>query len=768
MKFLLATGNRHKLRELSELLREIPVEWIGLDAFPSLAPVVEDRPTLEGNAEKKAREPAAGTGLWTLAEDTGLEVAALGGAPGVFSARFAGPGCDYAANNRKLLAALEGVPQERRGAVFRTVAALAEPGGSRVLLEEGRLEGVIARSPRGENGFGYDPIFMTPSGKTLAELSSVEKNSLSHRSRALARMLPHLRRAASAALVLAALFAPPARAGRTEPGQESIWDQIMAAQANRGLRVGSRYMDLKQYDLAEAEFTQAVNSNPRDASAHLMLGAAYYWQGKVDQSLAEYRTALELDPASSQAYMLIGISLAWKGETMPSFEAFKKASELEPDRADVNMNMGSILETLGRNAEALRHFRRAVSLEPRSALYHFQLGMLYRRLGRDSDAVDSMREALKLMGAFEDALLELGAAEERLGDRKAAISNFKKAVSLKARDSVARFRLGRLYLLSGQKELARQVFSEAFHLTPEGEGSGLQLSVSYSGGKRKAPPAGEPAGKPPPAPARDPNDPLEVFARNLERIPLEQDAVLQVDVAFVPKPKLVQAPASEAPTSLKKALEKGVGSQHERDRAATKVTRREFKIKSGSPQQRAAQIEKVLNDLDSAMKGAPEGADVRLGMNLTFTRPVDAVAGRAPAEGSPKVSYQPRQVGNDLGLWVIGTGWMALVEEVLPESGEAPGHPDDADWWVGTGLGYATVGDGQRALAAFERAVRLDSSSELAYLGRGVASVMTGDDAGAQADYRRVLDINPRNRAAREGLKWLMRPTQKKTAGGEK
>ena len=541
----------------------------------------------------------------------------------------------------------------------------------------------------------------------------------------------------------------------------------MAAQANRGLRVGSRYMDLKQYDLAEAEFSKAVVVNPRDASAHLMLGAAYYWQGKVDESLAEYRTALELEPDNAQAYMLIGISMAWKGETVPSFEAFKKAAELEPDRADVHMNLGSILESMGKNGEALQHFRKAVALEPRSALYHFQLGMLYRRLGRDSDAVDSMREALKLMGAFEDALLELGAAEERQGERKAAIGSFRKAVALKSRDSVARFRLGRLYLLSGQKDQARQVFSEAFHLTPEGEGSGLQLSVSYSGGKRKAPPGDGGAGKPTPAPARDPNDPLNVFARNLERIPLDQDAVLQVDVAFVPKPKLVQAPASEAPSSLKKALAKGLGGG-ERDRAATKVTRKEFSIKAGSPDQRAAQISKVINDLDAAMKSAPEGADVRLGMNLTFTRPVDATAGRAPAEGSPKVSYQPRQVGNDLGLWVIGTGWMALVEEVLPESGDAPSHPDDADWWVGTGLGYATVGDGQRALAAFEKAVRLDSSNELAFLGRGVASVMTGDEAGAQADYRRVLEINPKNRAAREGLKWLLRPTGKKIVGREK
>ena len=158
MNFLLATGNRHKLRELSELLREIPIEWVGLEAFPGLAPVVEDRPTLEANAEKKAREPSAATGLWTLAEDTGLEVAALGGAPGVYSARYAGPGCDYSANNRKLLDQLRDAGEGSRTAVFRTVAALSAPGGRARDLGR-RAPGEPSPARPWENGFGYDPIF---------------------------------------------------------------------------------------------------------------------------------------------------------------------------------------------------------------------------------------------------------------------------------------------------------------------------------------------------------------------------------------------------------------------------------------------------------------------------------------------------------------------------------------------------------------------------------------------------------------------------------
>jgi len=196
MDILLATRNRHKILEIAALLGPGP-RVLSLAERPEAPEVEEDAPTLEGNARKKAVATAAATGLWCLADDTGLEVEALGGAPGVLSARYAGAGCDYAANNRKLLEALRGVPPQRRRAVFRTVMALSDPRGGRVVLEEGRLEGAIAAQPAGTEGFGYDPIFLVPSrGKTLAQMSLAEKNGLSHRAAALTRMLPHLRRLA--------------------------------------------------------------------------------------------------------------------------------------------------------------------------------------------------------------------------------------------------------------------------------------------------------------------------------------------------------------------------------------------------------------------------------------------------------------------------------------------------------------------------------------------------------------------------------------------
>lgn len=183
MQILIATRNRHKLGEIRAILDTPGIEWLDLSGFPDAPPVVEDLPTFEGNAVKKAAETAAFTGLWTLADDSGLEVAALGGAPGVLSARYAGEPCSDAANNRKLLAALDGGAD--RTARFRCVVALAHPRGD-CRWVEGRCDGRIVDTPRGAGGFGYDPLFV-PDGfdRTYAELDPAVKNAISHRARAL-------------------------------------------------------------------------------------------------------------------------------------------------------------------------------------------------------------------------------------------------------------------------------------------------------------------------------------------------------------------------------------------------------------------------------------------------------------------------------------------------------------------------------------------------------------------------------------------------------
>lgn len=187
-QLLIATHNRHKKEEIAHLLSNEPYEVKDLDDVSNAPATIEDQPTLEGNALKKAREGFAATGMLTLADDTGLEVYYLELEPGVYSARYSGEGATYASNNAKLLAALKGVPPRRRGARFRTAVAIVGKGIERTV--EGAVEGVILEAPRGAEGFGYDPLFM-PDGstKTYAEMSLEEKSTLSHRARAFEQAL---------------------------------------------------------------------------------------------------------------------------------------------------------------------------------------------------------------------------------------------------------------------------------------------------------------------------------------------------------------------------------------------------------------------------------------------------------------------------------------------------------------------------------------------------------------------------------------------------
>jgi len=162
------------------------VELLSLAEFSSVPETIEDQPDLLGNAIKKATEAFHATGLWTMADDTGLEVSALGGAPGVYSARYSGPGATYASNCEKLLREISGVKEEDRSAVFRCVIALKTPDG--LYCVAGELEGRIAEAARGSKGFGYDPVFELPDGRMLAELETHEKNRLSHRGLAVEKM----------------------------------------------------------------------------------------------------------------------------------------------------------------------------------------------------------------------------------------------------------------------------------------------------------------------------------------------------------------------------------------------------------------------------------------------------------------------------------------------------------------------------------------------------------------------------------------------------
>jgi len=184
-RILVATRNLGKLREVRDFFSDLGLEVVGMAELPDARDVVEDGSSFLENARKKARALAADFGCVALADDSGLEVDALGGLPGVRSARYAGERATDEENNRKLLQALNSLGTQDRKARFRCVMVLAAPDG-REWISQGTWEGEIAKAPRGSGGFGYDPVFLLPEeGRTVAELSLEEKNSRSHRAQAL-------------------------------------------------------------------------------------------------------------------------------------------------------------------------------------------------------------------------------------------------------------------------------------------------------------------------------------------------------------------------------------------------------------------------------------------------------------------------------------------------------------------------------------------------------------------------------------------------------
>ncbi len=185
-KLLVATHNRGKIAEFADMLQDMEIAWLSLDDVGIAQDVPETGQTFAENARLKAQAYASMTRLLTLADDSGLEVDALGGAPGVYTARYGGPGLTHEQRYRLLLQNLAGVPWENRRARFRCAIALAGPDGVLLAEADGVCEGYIAWEPAGDGGFGYDPVFYLPEyGQTMAQVGSAIKHQISHRARAL-------------------------------------------------------------------------------------------------------------------------------------------------------------------------------------------------------------------------------------------------------------------------------------------------------------------------------------------------------------------------------------------------------------------------------------------------------------------------------------------------------------------------------------------------------------------------------------------------------
>ena len=191
MKVVIATHNKDKLKELRKSLSELDIDLLDLSSFPEIGEIIEDGETIKENAFIKARYVNKITGLPSIADDTGLEVDALGGKPGVFTARFAGENCSYSDNVHKMLEVMKKVEKNKRTAIFKTIMAFVD--GDVELFSKGIVKGIISEKIKGLAGFGYDPIFyVLEQGKTFAEMTLEMKNNISHRGKAVKNLKPTL------------------------------------------------------------------------------------------------------------------------------------------------------------------------------------------------------------------------------------------------------------------------------------------------------------------------------------------------------------------------------------------------------------------------------------------------------------------------------------------------------------------------------------------------------------------------------------------------
>ncbi len=571
-----------------------------------------------------------------------------------------------------------------------------------------------------------------------------------------------------------------------DPYTQTMWDRIMIQQSYRNMQKGMVYMQNGDYQKAAREFGRAAVENKDDAWPHILLGSSLYWLGDVEQAMTEYETALEIDPKNAQAHQLMGIAHAWKGDAPSALKSFLAAEKYEPSRSDVQMDIGSIYESLGQHGTALDYFRRAVKLEPRHPLYRYQLGLLQTRLGMDEDAISSFQQALSLYPDYEDAMLELGALHEKNGKTEDALSLFKRAVRVKPQDSVARFRYARLLAETGRGKDAGEVLKYAFSLTPNQKGDGISLSLAYSGNKADSGldrqssggsgNGGGSEGAKQNTPEQNKPDekktnPVDSLRRNLERVPLDQEITVQAEIVYLPQPKtelkVVKPSDKETKSKLASALKKNLKEAPE-----AMSLKRQYSIPASDAAKRREMIKSLADDLGTTISQIPADSNMRMALNIDTKKPSsdgggsDGQNGAGAASAGPgrsqnknaRVTYNPRQVGNDMGLWVMGSSWLDLVNEALPEVNERLEKSSSPQLWLTAGLGHVIMGEANAALEKFERALELGAGAG-AHLGRATAYIEMGDEASAIAACRAALKLDPGNKIAEQNLKWLETPS---------
>ncbi|HNW43635.1 MAG TPA: tetratricopeptide repeat protein [Elusimicrobiales bacterium] len=525
-------------------------------------------------------------------------------------------------------------------------------------------------------------------------------------------------------------FVLPAACVPEKPGVKTVWDRIMEEQGALNLRKGYAFMGEENYPAAADEFFKAAQKSPENPWPRLLYGSALYWLGEPQKALDEFEAALRLDPENSMAFQLRGIVRARAGQYQEALDDFLRAEVLAPERADVKMNAGSVYHALGNFARALDYFRAAVQRDAENPLYRYQLGMFYSRLGRYEQAAAELERAAALFPAYEDALFELAVLREREGKLDEAVKLYRKALALKPGDSAARFRLcWALVKARRQGEIAKAL-AGAFLLAPANEKGGISMALAYAGG---AAATGGDNGSSAAGAAGGSGGPL--FSA-LSRIPPEQEARVEVELLETPRAGSLQKAAPETGRGggkLAAALA----------RPKVSYSKREYFLAASGPEERLKRAAAVAAEVAKLSKSVAPGNDSRLSFNIETGLP----AGNN-TESKKKALYKPRDVGNDMGLWVMGDNWLENVGEALEEM-EAHPAVTWPEFKLVRGLGYLLLGEAEQSLADFS------GGGAQAALGRSAAWVAAGDPERALAACLEALKLEPGNKTALANRGWL-------------
>lgn len=508
----------------------------------------------------------------------------------------------------------------------------------------------------------------------------------------------------------------------------------MLRQSMLDLKEGVRHMERGDYLSASRKFLKSIAKTPEHSDSHMLYGASLYWLGDVENALDEYERAIDLDGKNALAFQLKGIALAWMGRIEEALSNFLIAEEYAPKRSDVKMNIGSIYYGKGKFLKALYYFRKALKLKPDNSLYNFQLGILNKRLGRYSRARESFEKALRLDRNYEDALFQLAVVAEKKNDIDKAVDYYEKALKIKPYDGAAVFRLSSLLAVRGSEEKIRRFIQNGFALTPSNDMGGISLNIVYSGksgDEGNGLSAGESAAR---------SEISKSVYRALSRLPRGKAAKVKIAVI-----------SRSDETSDAKRLSGELESRF--SFPGTQYRGKEFLVDAAGFKERKEQIERMLNEIDELALN-PAGRN-RLFLNIeTF----DAAGGREGTANDSKVVYNPRMVGNDKGLWIIGHGWIEDVEEALADmtvsEREYAGKPPL--FFAVRGLGRLILGDFAGAEKDFEKIKR--DELFLYHMGMTVVCVGRGDEEKALGHSAKAMEYGEKNEVAARNDKWLRAP----------